>query len=903
MKTILSLGSRMAANLRRLVPAMALGALLALATGGAQAAIYNLPGAIGSGPFSSCSRVSGTTTYRCTGSVELGSNNTIGFTENMTLEIQGNFKVDNNTVIAGNLHAVTIITTGDIDLGNSLTSSVNFSAGGNFEAGNSAVITGSISAVSDVTLGNNAVIVGNVNAGDNLSVGSGIIIGSCTYQTTNYQCGGGTGGVGSFTVTPSATSASTCAVAGGSPAAPWITITAKHGTGGSGTTVTGYTGTVTISGIGSGALAIRTGSGTLTGNSYTFVPVDNGVVQLYLIDPTAESITPVATAGTATGTSTSAIAFSDNVLVVADADALTPTYQPVAGRGHKLGAAIWRKDPTSGNCSINTAFNSSAAAKLWMTTGSSHPTGAAAPTVATSNSCLGAFQLPATAPSTTNITLAFASGQAFFYLCTTDVGQYQVNVAADTLPGSAKLPVASNLLTTVPFAIVVSGIQQGGSANGGASAADGTVFAKAGSEFQATVAAYRWNSAADTSASDGVPDGGATFTNATGGGLVPSYAQTVTLSATTPITPATAATPPGGTLGSLANGAVAVTGGSATVTNLSYSEVGSFTLGAVPAPNYLGVADLSSRVLIYSTAAQSQNGIVGRFKPDRFITSVTQGCPAGSFTYSRQPFKVDIQAVNAGGAVTKNYDGALGFAKAVTLSPSNSAAGDLAPTAVPASSFSAGIASPTETLDMGTYWRSPQTTRLPASETTGGDSVASVPADEGSATIRSGRVRLMSASGSELLDLPMTMRVEFWRDATGGWTLNADDTCTGNAALPFPPDNAVSVSKTNATLPAAAFTAMCAYDSGSPGLSSIGCGTPGPASKQFLEGGAAAFAGNFNLNFQAPGLGNSGTMDVTANVPAWLRYPWTSATAGNPTAKATFGKVRNSAVIFRREVY
>jgi len=103
---------------------------------------------------------------------------------------------------------------------------------------------------------------------------------------------------------------------------------------------------------------------------------------------------------------------------------------------------------------------------------------------------------------------------------------------------------------------------------------------------------------------------------------------------------------------------------------------------------------------------------------------------------------------------------------------------------------------------------------------------------------------------------------------------------------------------------ATAFAALCAYDSGSPGASGIGCATAGTSSNTFLKGGRAGFAGNFRLTLKAPGIGNVGTMTVIASVPPWLQYPWSSSAASNPAAKAAFGQVKNSsAVIFRREVY
>jgi MSHA biogenesis protein MshQ len=174
---------------------------------------------------------------------------------------------------------------------------------------------------------------------------------------------------------------------------------------------------------------------------------------------------------------------------------------------------------------------------------------------------------------------------------------------------------------------------------------------------------------------------------------------------------------------------------------------------------------------------------------------------------------------------------------------------------------------------------------------------------EGSTTIRGGRVHLFNAYGSELLDLPMTMRAEYWNGA--GWVQNTDDNCTGDTTLDA--SNAVSLVLTN---PSA--LATCVWDSGNPGLSGVGCITAGSTSplidKRFRTGTAMAVTGSpsflqkgdFNLWFKQPGV--SGSITVTANVPAWLEYGWTSLTNADPVGRATFGLYK-SPLIYRRENY
>ena len=895
-------------------------ALFAMA-GPTNAATYSLPSAIGTGIFSACSFTSGTT-YTCTGNIVVGNNDSLNFGTDMTLRITGNFTMGNEGSINDNGKAVTISTDRDINIGNSLSSSVNFRADGNFTAGNGATITGNIQADGNISFGNNATvtgdseadgnvsfgnntnITGDVHAGGNLSVGKGTINGNCTYASTNYICSGGSTAA-SFTVVPSTDTASTCSVAGGTPAAPWITITAKSGTGGSGSTVTSYTGAVTISGIGSGVLSVKTGNGTLSGSTYSFVSADNGVAELYITDPTAESVVPSATAGTISGTSGSAITFSDNVLVISDVD-LGKNHQPVVGRPHALNAAVWSKDQIKGNCWINTTINNpSVAAEMWITpTPALHPSGATLPRVSTSNTCAAAVELPSS-PDSTNINLAFNSGETAFYLCTSDVGQYSVNINAAALPGSAKETTASNTLTIVPFAIAVSNISNETTVNPGTVTSTGDIFATAGSAFRATVAAFRWNGDADLNG-DGFPDSGVTWPDATNKGIVPRYAQTIKLAAATPI-------PAGGAIESdWKIGVISVSGGSTTVdivtSPLSYPEVGSFTLTATPEEKYLGSADLSGRVLIYATAGTLQSNVVGRFTPNHFTTTVTHGCAAGNFTYAGQstaagaslttgqPFTVTVTARNLAGAVTQNYAGS--YAKPITLSlltPPDSGA-TLSPVNA---TFTSGVAPISETLAVQP-WTASFSSAIRATDS---DDISSSGQNEGSTNFRIGRVRLMHASGSERLNLPMPMRVEYWANATQGWMRNTDDRCTGDASP-------VTLEIERVTLSAEAFAAVCAFDSERPGASGIGCAETGPPTMQFLEGGVADFAGNFNLNFRALTQANTGTANntgsiiVRATVPTWLQYKWTSPAYGNPSARATFGQVRNNSnVIYRREMY
>lgn len=169
----------------------------------------------------------------------------------------------------------------------------------------------------------------------------------------------------------------------------------------------------------------------------------------------------------------------------------------------------------------------------------------------------------------------------------------------------------------------------------------------------------------------------------------------------------------------------------------------------------------------------------GRFIPHHFDTTVTQGCAAGSFTYSAQPFDLSVTARNATGGSTLNYSG--GFAKAAALTEANGVAGGtLVPAGIAAGTFASGVATlarsdaspPTYSFTRTTPDHAPATIRPRAVDTEG---VSSLAGTEGTALIRIGRLRLSNVYGS-LSPLTVPVERQYW---TGNsWIRNADDSCT-----------------------------------------------------------------------------------------------------------------------------
>jgi MSHA biogenesis protein MshQ len=168
---------------------------------------------------------------------------------------------------------------------------------------------------------------------------------------------------------------------------------------------------------------------------------------------------------------------------------------------------------------------------------------------------------------------------------------------------------------------------------------------------------------------------------------------------------------------------------------------------------------------------------------------------------------------------------------------------------------------------------------------------------EGTTEVRGGRVRLFPATGSERLDLLVSMQAQYWNGTA--WVTNSQDKCTGDPALGVA--NTASVSLAPATAPA---ISTCVQDTGFPGLSGSGCAAAGTAARRYLEGPAppgSGFAGDFNLWLKAPGA--AGTVIVTGNVPGWLQYDWGTGVL-NPSSRATFGVNKGpNEFIYMRELY
>ncbi len=170
--------------------------------------------------------------------------------------------------------------------------------------------------------------------------------------------------------------------------------------------------------------------------------------------------------------------------------------------------------------------------------------------------------------------------------------------------------------------------------------------------------------------------------------------------------------------------------------------------------------------------------------------------------------------------------------------------------------------------------------------------LAAAPVDIGSSPTRYGRVALGSAVGSELVNLGMSMRAEYYANASTGYVTNTDDSCSSGVSLSF--SNFADNLDAGET---------CVLDTGSPGDSGAGCVAAGPVAQRY---DGPPITGLFNLFLLAPGAGNDGAVSVDAVVPDWLMFDWDAAAPGleNPSGRATFGIYGgHSSEIYRRELY
>ncbi|MDO9268958.1 MAG: hypothetical protein Q7T96_07595 [Methylobacter sp.] len=737
--------------------------------------------------------------------------------------------------------------------------------------------------------------------------------------------------------------------------------------------ITTYTNTVNLSAtlLGGGASsATWTSQGTNLGTfdsvnkRYTFAAGDNGVAKFTLSDTIQQNvyITVSEYLGTLNSSLGTPVQYSSGVAsFIVDtppADALGSNV--VAGRPHLM--SIKRNQATCGG-GVNATYTGIKPLDGWYSPAAGdHPNGAAAPQICqpVAGTCLpshGACQTlsiaaPVVSASSNNLDLTFNSGIAYFCLVTTDVGKYSLSLRDDKTDSALPVTGSSSTLTARPFAVVVSDVNQGAVANPADATSDGSIFAKAGTSFEAKVGGYLWNSPGDGNG-DGFPDSGATFAQLTDAGVAPYYADTVTLAANIPFAPTTTLDilPGTGAAGSLGNGSIVLTGGSVTPSTLNYSEVGTFTLKASPTTNYLnsGVDLLTSRTAIFAGSLNARTSLVGRFIPDHFgisgstltnrsdINAGTGCAPASAFTYMGEPIKASftLTAQNALGGQTLNYAGAYakfvsptgtGYSNANSLGMwgivtgytyGGSTCSVLFDSATPSVNSFASCSGSMPTLSIGRTAGPRITVASPDVPTwTGG--VATFTTDvilergdapDGSYDMFNIGVAPQDSEGVKLqasaLNLDANNDTISERFSLGTTQLMFGRLSLQNAngsellALPVPLTAEIwnGISWINNEVDNCTDLTVPTSESGlTLNLASSGT-TAATLSKPLLSG-------NADLSLAAPGATHTGYVDITINSPDWLDFDWKGEGDTDPTARATFGIYKgNSKFIYIRELY
>ncbi len=600
-------------------------------------------------------------------------------------------------------------------------------------------------------------------------------------------------------------------------------------------TASAVTGNVTWAGAPGGSVPFNITAGGTTTVSLPVTTVQTVTLGTSAVNPAA--IHPSDCWNTATATASCSLPFADSGLLVSAPNHVAETVQ-------NMTISAVRKADNALNC-VPAFANVSRTVNLKCAY-ANPTTGTLSARVAgialnAGNNATAACDATGQSPS-----LTFnASGTATTTLQYADVGQMTLNATytGSTGTGDAGLVMTgSGSFIAAPASFAFSGITAGP--------------IKAGNNFSATVtAANAADNATPNFGKENSPEG-------------------VTLTSTL-------VTPAGGHNPALGNGMIAgatFTNGIATLSNLNWSEVGNINLNAVlTSGNYLASGLNASGV----TAAT-----VGRFIPDHFDTAVLQtgvapafvpmACPSGltcptlynGMVYSGQPFSVQVTARNLGGGATTNYDGLLGFSKAVTLTAwdalgstttQNPGGGAVANGAIAAAAFRAGIATTaTPAYTFATAPTSPTDIYIRAADTDGVSSLRANPSTsvEGGIKVVSGRLQIANAYGSELLALPVNVSAQYWN---------------GSAYVPNSLDSCTSIASTNFTQ------------------------TPGPGAAittTILGGGTlSSGAGAITLTKPAPAPSGKGSVNLASTI-AWLPG----------SGRATFG-IAASPFIYLRENY
>jgi MSHA biogenesis protein MshQ len=319
---------------------------------------------------------------------------------------------------------------------------------------------------------------------------------------------------------------------------------------------------------------------------------------------------------------------------------------------------------------------------------------------------------------------------------------------------------------------------------------------------------------------------------------------------------------------------------------------------------------------------------VGRFIPAALQTSgnlvhraQTPGCAGGGFSYLGEVMQlgVELTAVNASGAVTRNYAGAFahldgsGFSHfggggTNTLAAQTDLLALHGRLQIDSAVFSLPWMAGLATLDLefsiaagaspdGPH--DPVTFGLALSDADGvgvlspGLDASGDGSDDhavvGSGRLLQGRLAIGNAHGSELMALDMPLVMQFYAGPGAGFITHGDDNCTPIGSLLIEDADGGD---------ALAVDHSCIVDpAGSSGANACPPGTSGTAFR------GTSLAGGYSASLRAPGAGRSGALRVRVDAPAWAEFNWAGSGDVDPVGTATFGiHNRDVGVVYQRDV-
>ena len=396
--------------------------------------------------------------------------------------------------------------------------------------------------------------------------------------------------------------------------------------------------------------------------------------------------------------------------------------------------------------------------------------------------------------------------------------------------------------------------------------------------FIAAPASFAFSAISAAPIKAGTPFGASVTARNNAGATTPNFGRETTPASVTLAFTRAQPTGSGASNGVFTGSMGAFSAGVATSSTLVWSEVGKGDLTAtLTGASYLGSG-------LSASGTTGTGGAVGRFTPHHFDVAVTPAC--SSFSYAAQPFTVTVTAKNglATPTTTVNYDGssstAPNFSKATTLSDAPTlGVGSFGSTgAIAATQFIKGVA--TTTTPAYTFASKTTAAQTLVVRATDADSISSLGYAEGSNPLRSGRLRLSNAFGSEKSTLALAVQAQYW--SGNAWVLNNADSCT--------------------IVPATAVARARYYDN------------HGSATSAWTSAASAITisAGNGTLTLGAPSPTTTGSVDLALNLgsgaadqsclathPAstGAASPWLRAQNGacstlsdrDPSARASFG--------------